>query len=87
VEVPAHAEIVLEGIVLPDTKEPEGPIGDWLGYYPLVEERHILKIEKVTHRLDPIYQTILSGSAEENLLLAIPREADVFRATKKAVSG
>ena len=87
VEVPAHAEIVLEGIILPDTKEPEGPIGDWLGYYPLVEERHILKIEKVTHRLDPIYQTILSGSAEENLLLAIPREADVFRAARKAVSG
>ena len=35
VDVPAHAEIILEGTVLPDTKEPEGPIGDWLGYYPL----------------------------------------------------
>lgn len=87
VAVPAHAEIVLEGTILPDCKEPEGPIGDWLGYYPLVEDRHILRIERITSRKDPVYQTILSGSAEENLLLAIPREADVLRAASKAVSG
>lgn len=87
VAVPAHAEIVLEGTILSDEMEPEGPIGDWLGYYPLVETRHVLKIEMVTCRRNPIYQTIMPGSAEENLLLAIPREADVLRAAKKAVPG
>ncbi|MDH3232262.1 MAG: UbiD family decarboxylase, partial [Alphaproteobacteria bacterium] len=87
VDVPAHAEIVLEGTILPDTKEPEGPIGDWLGYYPLVEDRHILKIERITHRKDPIYQTVLAGSGDENLLLSLPRSADVLRAARKAVSG
>ena len=87
VDVPAHAEYVLEGMILPDTKEPEGPIGDWLGYYPLVEDRHVLKIERITHRRDPIYQTVLAGSGDENLLLSLPRAADVLKAAKKAVSG
>ncbi|MBI4969838.1 MAG: UbiD family decarboxylase [Rhodospirillales bacterium] len=85
--VPAHAEIVLEGVILPDVKEPEGPIGDWLGYYPLVEDRHIFKVERMTHRRDPIFQTILSGTAEENLLLAIPRGAAALGAARKAASG
>lgn len=87
VAVPAHAEIVLEGIILADEMEPEGPIGDWLGYYPLVERRHIFQVERVTHRSCPVYQTILSGSAEENLLLSISRAADALRAAKKAVGG
>lgn len=87
VAVPAHAEIVLEGTILADEMEPEGPIGDWLGYYPLVEARHVLRIERMTHRVNPIYQTIMSGSPEENLLLAVSREADVLRAARKAVPG
>lgn len=87
VHVPAHAEMVLEGEIRHDELEPEGPIGDWLGYYPLVEQRHILQIKRITRRHDAIYQTILSGSAEENLLLSIPRAADVLRAARKAVSG
>jgi UbiD family decarboxylase len=87
VDVPAHAEIVLEGRILPNETEPEGPIGDWLGYYPLVEERHILQIEKITTRRDPIYQTVLAGSGDENLLLSLPRSADVLRAARKAASG
>lgn len=86
-EVPAHAEIILEGTILPNEMEPEGPIGDWLGYYPLVENRHIFQVERVTHRKDAIFQTVLSGSAEENLLLSIPRTADLLRASRKAVSG
>ena len=87
VDVPAHAEIVLECTILPDEKEPEGPIGDWLGYYPLVEERHVLRVDRITHRRDPIYQTVLAGSGDENILLSLPRAADVLRAARKAVSG
>ena len=87
VDVPAHAEIVLEGAILADELEPEGPIGDWLGYYPLVEDRHILKINRVTSRRDPVYQTVLSGSADENMLLSLPRTTDVLRAAQKAASG
>jgi len=87
INVPAWAELVLEGTILADDMEPEGPIGDWLGYYPLVEARHVLKIEQVTCRRNPIFQAILPGSAEENLLLAIPREVDILIAAKKAVPG
>lgn len=87
IDVPAHAEIVLEGVIQPDGLEPEGPIGDWLGYYPLVEDRHVLKIHRVTSRRDPVYQTVLSGSQDENMLLSLPRTADVLRAARKAASG
>jgi 2,5-furandicarboxylate decarboxylase 1 len=86
VDVPAHAEIILEGTILPDEKEPEGPIGDWLGYYALVEERHILRIDRITTRKDPIYQSVMAGSAEENLLISVPRETDVLKAAKKVSS-
>ncbi len=87
VDVPAHAEIILEGVIIPDKKEPEGPIGDWLGYYPLVEERHIFKVQHITSRKDPICQAILSGSGDENILLSLPRMADVLNAARKAASG
>ncbi len=87
VDVPAHAEIILEGVIFPDRKEPEGPIGDWLGYYPLVEDRNIFKVQHITTRKNPIYQAILSGSGDENILLSIPRMADVLKAARKAASG
>ncbi len=83
VDVPAHAEIILEGTILADEKEPEGPIGDWLGYYALVEDRHILRVDKITTRNNPIYQSVMAGSAEENLLISVPRETDVLNAAKK----
>ena len=83
VDVPAHAEIILEGTILADEKEAEGPIGDWLGYYALVEDRHILRIDRITTRKDPIYQSVMAGSAEENLLISVPRETDVLNAAKK----
>jgi 2,5-furandicarboxylate decarboxylase 1 len=86
VDVPAHAEIILEGTILLDEKEPEGPIGDWLGYYALVEDRHVLRVDRITTRKDPIYQSVMAGSAEENLLLSVPRESDVLNAAKKVSS-
>jgi len=87
VDVPAHAEIILEGVILADKMEPEGPIGDWLGYYPEIEERHIFQVNRITTRKDPIYQAILSGSGDENILLSLPRMADVLKAAQKAASG
>jgi len=87
VDVPAHAEIILEGEILPDRLEPEGPIGDWLGYYPEIEERHIFQVNRMTSRKDPIFQAILSGSGDENILLSLPRMADVLKAAQKAASG
>ncbi|MFQ5845211.1 MAG: UbiD family decarboxylase, partial [Planctomycetota bacterium] len=60
-EVPATAEIVLEGTVRPGELRTEGPFGDHTGYYSLPDEYPVFHVTAVTHRRDPIYQTIVVG--------------------------
>ncbi len=61
IEVPANAEIVLEGYV--DTKEmrTEGPFGDHTGYYSLSDSYPVFHVMCITHRNDPIYPTTIVG--------------------------
>ena len=60
-EVPSNAEIVLEGYVNLDELRLEGPFGDHTGFYSLGDQYPVFKITCVTHRKDPIYQTIIVG--------------------------
>ena len=60
-QVPASAEIVLEGFLHPGEMAPEGPFGDHTGYYNEVDEFPVFTIEKVTHRKDPIYHSTYTG--------------------------
>ena len=59
--VPAHAEIVLEGYVIPGDERPEGPFGDHTGYYSAAEPYPVFHVTAITHRRDPIYPTIIVG--------------------------
>ncbi len=59
-EVPANAEIVLEGYV-DEEKALEGPFGDHTGYYSHVEEYPVFKIKCITQREDPIYVASVTG--------------------------
>jgi 4-hydroxy-3-polyprenylbenzoate decarboxylase len=60
-EVPAHAEIVLEGFVDPSERRLEGPFGDHTGYYSIARDYPVFHLTAVTHRRDPIYPTIIVG--------------------------
>jgi 4-hydroxy-3-polyprenylbenzoate decarboxylase len=60
-QVPASAEIVLEGFLYPGETAPEGPFGDHTGYYNEVEEFPVFTIERVTQRTDPIYHSTYTG--------------------------
>ena len=60
-EVPASAEIVLEGYIDPDEFADEGPYGDHTGYYNEVERHHVFTITHVTMRNDPIYHSTYTG--------------------------
>ncbi|MCK6455928.1 MAG: UbiD family decarboxylase [Phycisphaerae bacterium] len=60
-DVPANAEIVIEGWVSPDEREREGPFGDHTGFYSLAEPFHTLRVTAVTHRRDPVYPTTIVG--------------------------
>ncbi len=60
-KVPAEAEIVLEGHVMLDEFEDEGPFGDHTGYYNSVEKFPVFQISAITMRRDPIYHTTYTG--------------------------
>jgi 4-hydroxy-3-polyprenylbenzoate decarboxylase len=60
-EVPANAEIVLEGHVDPNELRREGPFGDHTGFYSLADDFPVFHVECVTHRRSPIYQTTIVG--------------------------
>ncbi len=59
--VPAQAEIVIEGHVLLDEFEDEGPYGDHTGYYNSVEKFPVFKVSAITMRRDALYHTTFTG--------------------------
>jgi 4-hydroxy-3-polyprenylbenzoate decarboxylase len=60
-EVPAQAEIVLEGYVDPRERRREGPFGDHTGYYSLARDYPVFHLTAVTRRARPIYPTTIVG--------------------------
>ena len=60
-QVPATAEIILEGFLQPGEEANEGPFGDHTGYYNEVERFPVFTIERITHRKDPIYHSTYTG--------------------------
>jgi len=60
-QVPASAEIVLEGVIHPDEMADEGPFGDHTGYYNEVDRFPVFTIERITHRDNPIYHSTYTG--------------------------
>jgi 4-hydroxy-3-polyprenylbenzoate decarboxylase len=70
-EVPAQAEIVLEGYVEPGERRIEGPFGDHTGYYSLADHYPVFHVTCVTHRRDPIYPaTIVGKPPQEDCYMA-----------------
>ena len=60
-EVPAHAEIVLEGWVDADERRREGPFGDHTGFYSLADDYPVFHVTAITRRRDAIYPTTIVG--------------------------
>jgi len=60
-QVPASAEIILEGHIVPGEMAEEGPFGDHTGYYNEVERFPVFTITRITHRQSPIYHSTYTG--------------------------
>jgi len=60
-QVPAAAEMILEGIIQPGDMADEGPFGDHTGYYNEVERFPVMTVERITMRRDPIYHSTYTG--------------------------
>jgi UbiD family decarboxylase len=88
VAVPATAEIVLEGEILANTHEDEGPYGEYTGYSTDRSTRNVFVVKAITSRARPIFHDIIPGYSAEHLLLSrSPREAHVFLRLKEMVPG
>ena len=60
-EVPAQAEMIIEGYVVPGDERIEGPFGDHTGYYSMEDMYPVFHVTCITHRRNPIYPTIIVG--------------------------
>lgn len=82
-DVPADAEIVVEGLIPSGVRAAEGPFGDFLEFYVPEMQNHRLRVTAITHRRDPILQTMVAGSREDVNLLGLSREVDVVTALER----
>jgi 2,5-furandicarboxylate decarboxylase 1 len=85
IEVPAQAEIVLEGRLLPGVREIEGPFGEYPKYYGPASPKPVIELTAMTTRRNPIFQTIVAATMEHLLLGAIPRECGMLQVIRNAV--
>jgi 2,5-furandicarboxylate decarboxylase 1 len=79
IEVPVNAEYVIEGEILANIHEDEGPYGEYTGYSTDRSTRNVFVVKAITHRARPIYHDIIPGYSAEHLLLGrATREAHIF---------
>jgi len=83
--VPAHAELVLEGEILPEGRVAEGPFGEFTGYSLGERQREIVRYTAITHRRDAMFQDITVAHLDHMLLSTIPMEANLYRAVRAMV--
>lgn len=85
-EVPAHAEFVLEGHLLPGYREKEGPFGESTGYY-LTYDSPVAEIKVITHRRHPLYHALMPFGPEEEILISLPWGEDLLRQIRSFLPG
>ncbi len=84
VEAFANAQFVIEGRILPEVREPEGPYAEVTGYYAAREPRWVMDVTAITRRREPIFHTILSGLEVRQAYSSVA-EAGVFERIRSAV--
>ncbi len=82
--VPADAEIVIEGELLPKVRETEAPFGEWTGYYGPQRLSPVMEIKAISHRRDPIYLTTFIGHRDSSVGYSIGWEATVLKRAREA---
>src|ERR1051325_3513153 len=83
--VPAAAEMILEGEILPRERTAEGPFGEFTGYSLGERQRELLQVRAITHRHDAMFQDITVGHLDHLMLSTTPIEANLYRAVRAMV--
>lgn len=83
--VPADAELIIEGNILPHVRRQEGPFGEFTGHAVESDERQVIEVTAITHRKYYIFQDIHAGYTEHKMMGAVPREAALLKAVRSTV--
>ena len=83
--VPAHAEMVLEGEILPGERTPEGPFSEFTGYSLGQRQREVVRYNAMTMREGALFHDIAVAQVDHLLLSTIPMEANLYRAVRAIV--
>lgn len=86
VDVPARAEIIIEGHVLPGVREPEGPFGENTGYY-FSNVSPVIEVTAVTHRRGFIYPALCPWTEDVDALLSLAAGTELLGQLRSQVAG
>lgn len=83
-EVPAGAEIVIEGEILAGVHEPEGPFGEFTGYASYRSTQNVFVAHRMRMRRDAIFHSVTAGMAKDHILIScVTREGEILNALKR----
>ncbi|MDG1986609.1 MAG: UbiD family decarboxylase [Halieaceae bacterium] len=86
-EIPSETQIVIEGKILPNQRKPEGPFGEFMGYYVPTENNHVFEVSKVYWRKEAIFHSILCGSREDLTVLEAVTAGKIYRHLNSVLPG
>lgn len=85
-EIPARAEVIIEGRVLPEVREPEGPFGENTGAY-FSNNSPVIEVSAVTHRRDFIFPALVPWTMDVDTLLQLAGGVELLRQLKAQIRG
>ena len=82
-EVPAGAEIIIEGEILANVHEPEGPFSEFTGYASYRSTQNVFVAHRVRMRKDAMFHSVVSGMSKDHILIScITREGEILNALR-----
>lgn len=83
-EVPAGAEIIIEGEILANVKEPEGPFSEFTGYASYRSTQNVFVAHRIRMRKDAMYHSVVSGMSKDHILVScVTREGEILNTLKR----
>ena len=83
-EVPAGAEIIIEGEILAEEQAPEGPFGEFTGYASYRSTNNIFVAKRLRMRREPLFHSIASGMSSDHILIScITREGEILNSLRR----
>ena len=85
--IPASTQIVIEGRILPHERRPEGPFGEFMGYYVEQGDNHVFEVLHVYTQPTPVFHGLLCGSNEDISLLEARTAAKTWQHLNNVLPG